>query len=160
MSESQDPEQKLVSEEGSWEEVISFSQNSDKKRESGDRLWEVDHPYYCEKSNYYVGHEPKVYPWGVDQNHVPGNHARFDSWEDFGWKDSDPEYNLLFRWDWIVPDPECPEQQEELVLFWMLQRKGAFWITSFPVTKEQEPEIKDWLKERYKAIKAVWEPLA
>lgn len=128
------------------------------------RLWEVDHPYYCSESNYYVGGVPKPGSFGVPaDDFAPGDHVRFESWEEFGWKDSDADYNLLFRWDWEVPDPRDYAEgegmsEERLSLFWMLQRKGRFMVTSFPVKREEEPEIRVWLAERAAHLAKVWEP--
>lgn len=139
------------------------------------RLWEVNHPYYCSESNYYVGGvpswaQPRSAPPTVEgrqrsiDEHVPGDHMQFDSWAEFDWKDADKDYNLLFRWDWEVPDPDDYAEGEEmpgerLSLFWMLQRKGRFMVTSFPVKREEEPEIRAWLATRAEHLAAVWEPL-
>lgn len=133
------------------------------------RLWEVKHPYYCSDSNFYVGGIPRPYPNGmprVDPDFVPYDHVRVESWEAFGWKDSDPDLNLLFRWDWDVPDPDDYEggkhdpewPGERLSLFWMLQRKGRFMVVSFPVEREEEPEIREWLTGRARHLALVWEP--
>ena len=134
-----------------------------------ERLWEVNHPYYCSASNYYVGGVPKphVFPGGLiprdEDDFVPWDHVKFASWADFGWKDCDEDYNLLFRWDWEVPDPDDYEDgdelpRERLVLFWMLQRKGRFMITSFPVDRDEEPEIREWLRARFEHLLKLWEP--
>jgi len=130
------------------------------------KLWEQDHPYYCAESNFRVGREPRVNSLTRQQhweNFVPYNHVKFDSWEDFGWKDNDPDMNLLVRWDWKQSDPSCyvdvEVPQDRLILFWLLQRKGDFMITSFPVEKTEEPEIRAWLSERYKAIEELWRPI-
>lgn len=137
------------------------------------RLWEVSHPYYCSESNYYVGGVPRrempvIPPFDPERERadfVPFDHVRFDSWEDFDWKDADPDYNLLFRWDWVVPDPDDYDEgesvpPERLELFWMLQRKGRFMVTSFPVLRSEEPEIRMWLADRFKTVLAIWEPFS
>jgi hypothetical protein len=129
------------------------------------RLWDVDHPYYCSDANYYVGGEPKRYPWGVQEGHVPWDHVEFESWDDFDWKDSDPDMNLLFRWDWKVPDPDDYDEGEDLgpeklYLYWMLQRKGRFMIVSFPVQRDEEPAIREWLETRWQHMRRLWEPFA
>lgn len=131
-------------------------------------LWEVDHPYYCSESNYYVGGIPRPYPNGqprpVDDSFVPFDHVEVESWDAFGWKDSDPDMNLLFRWDWQVPDPDDLEDGEEpvekLLLFWMLQRKGRFMAMSMPVQREEEPAIREWLQGRFAHLLKLWEPFS
>lgn len=125
------------------------------------KLYEVDHPYYCSDSNYYVGGTPKPGRWADD--FTPFDHFEFESWDDFEWKDSDPDLNLLFRWDWKVPDPEDYDGEdvppETLSLYWMLQRKGRFMIVSFPVSRDEEPAIREWLTARARHLVKVWEPL-
>jgi hypothetical protein len=112
------------------------------------KLWEAEHPYYCNDGNYYVGGMPR--PGDSREDFTPYDHMEFDSWEDFGWKESDPDLNLLFRWDWAVPDPADYEgageeiPPERLTLYWMLQRKGRFMVTSFPVRRDEEPAIRAW----------------
>jgi hypothetical protein len=128
-----------------------------------ERLWEADHPYYCSEASYYVGGRPEPSPWG--EPGVPYDHVEFDSWAEFGWKDADPDYNLLFRWDWNVCSAAEDEDEEDLprerlVLFWMLQRKGRFMITSFPVRRDEEPEIREWLDERFRHLLKVWSPFS
>jgi hypothetical protein len=127
-------------------------------RHAGDamtRLWEVDHPYYCSESNYYVG--------GLAD--PPHDHYEFTSWAEFGWKDSDPDLNLVFRWDWYVPDPADYEGSdvemppETLTLFVMMQRKGRFVVCSMPVDRSDELAIRAWLAERAKTIAAIWAPI-
>lgn len=119
------------------------------------RLWESDHPYYCSESNYYVN--------GLAD--PPWDHVEVESWEAFDWKDSDPDMNLLFRWDWKVPDPDDYGEDddvpgEQLLLFWMLQRKGRFMAMSMPVSRDEEPEIRAWLEERAKTLIALWQPIS
>jgi hypothetical protein len=54
-------------------------------------LWEVGHPYYCNEGNFYER----------------GMHEVYDSWANFiaDWGDTDPDMNLVFRWDWKRADP-------------------------------------------------------
>jgi hypothetical protein len=156
------------------------------------KLWEVDHPYYCETTNYYVGRlpsweSPRVPPLSTEEarewrrDHIPGDHVELSGWAEFTtpvedipgkpqfgkfcWADSDPDYNLLFRWDWFVPDPDDYEDGEELPgehldLFWMLQRKGRFMVVSFPVRRDEEPEIREWLAGRFAHLLKLWTPFS
>lgn len=153
------------------------------------RLWEADHPYYCSDTNYYVGALPRwasprpIVPLDQKEDlrrHVPYDHIELSGREEFStpavtegleilgescWATSDPDYNLLFRWDWSVSDPDDCEDGEELPperleLFWMLQRKGRFMVVSFPVTRDQEPEIREWLRSRFEHLLRLWSPFA
>ena len=119
-------------------------------------LWEVEHPYFCSDSNFRV---PLA--------EMNGNHIRHSSWANFmdAWGDTDPDLNLVFRWDWHSwrrpPDPALPDDRpDELSLFFMLQRKGDFWAHTIAVTDEDEPAVRAWLTERAKVIAALWAPLA
>lgn len=119
-------------------------------------LWEAEHPYYCSDSNYYA-------PGGDRPHGEPAHdHVEVESWSAFQWKDSDPDLNLLFRWDWSAPADYEGEDlpRETLVLFWMLQRKGRFMVTSMPIRRDEEPEVRAWIAERWKTIQALWAPVA
>lgn len=114
-------------------------------------LWEIDHPYYCTEGNY----------------HAKDRHQVYESWAEFvenGWFDSDPDMNLLFRWDWMSwrrhPDPDLrSDRPDELLLFFVLQRKADHYSMSVCVTDDDEPAVRAWLEERAKTIAAIWEPI-
>lgn len=113
-------------------------------------LWEIDHPYYCSDQNFFRN----------------DRHVHNDSWAEFmqGWGHSDPDMNLLFRWDWKSwrhhPDPDLrSDSPDELDLFFLLQRKGDFWAVSVAVTDEDEAAVREWLTERARTITAIWEPI-
>jgi len=108
---------------------------------SDKRLWDVDHPYYCNEGNYYKT--------GLSQV--------FDSWKEFIESDGlcDFDMNLLFRWDWKSYD----KGSDVLMLFWILQRKGIFMSDIINVLKSDEIEIIEWLKPRAKHLMKLWEPL-
>ncbi|MCY0916994.1 hypothetical protein OS965_02235 [Streptomyces sp. H27-G5] len=101
-------------------------------------LWEIDHPYYCERGNYFKA----------------GQHARWTSWQEFRdetlFVTGDRDMNLLFRWDW---------SDGVLSLFFMLQRKSYHVSHDVAVTREDEPEIRAWLTECAEALRATWEPI-
>lgn len=118
-------------------------------------LWEYDHPYYCNEGNYFAS--------GYDYHRV---HTDHDSWQSFvedGFFDSDPELNLLFRWDWIarhLEDPEeYPDESHQLKLYFILQRKANLHSNHVTVTAADEPAIRAWLVERATSVSAIWEPL-
>ena len=120
-------------------------------------LWEYDHPYYCNEGNYLAS---------------PVNHAhlecwqKYDSWKAFfeDWGGTDPDLNLVFRWDWHAWHLEYPEdypgsEKHELTLFFMLQRKAFNKSVTVAVTEADEPAIREWLRQRAKTVAAIWEPL-
>lgn len=113
-------------------------------------LWEYDHPYYC-------GEPAREY------------REKYASWADFTdtlWFGGDRDLNLLFRWDWqrwrddpdIDPDLEPGEDTDELLLFFMQQRKGRFHDVTIKVTDEDEPAVRKFLAECAATMRAVWEP--
>lgn len=131
-------------------------------------LWEVDHHYYCNESNYYAP--------GYNQ---PMCH--YSSWEDFieNEGDNDFDMNLLFRWDWKEGTEEYLEEQEydknyflpkpyngddsykngKLFLFWMGQRKGLYRWTTIEVCRDDEQKIVEFLKPRFKHLMSLWDPI-
>ncbi len=119
-------------------------------------LWEADHAYYCSESNYYAP--------GGDQ---PSAHYR--AWDEFFTSegDCDPDYNLLFRWDWYEGGFGGSEftgdvnyRNGQLSLFWMGQRKGLYRWNTVEVCRADEPAIRAFLEGRFRYLKELWEPLA
>lgn len=115
------------------------------------RLWEIDHPFYAEEGNFY--------------SNDCANEC--ESWQEFldDMGDSDPDLNLLYRWDWDTPDPDDYEADEEvpgeaLLLFFVGQRKAILMSWRVIVTRDDEPAIRAWLTERSKTITAVWSPIS
>jgi hypothetical protein len=115
------------------------------------RLWEVQHPYYCETSR-----------WCEHQ----GNPS-FTSWADFidsAFHSGDRDQNLLIRWDWDTHDdyayegPDVTPQVHDLLLFFVLQRKPIFAVAKVRVTAVDEPAIRVWLKECAAALVETWSP--
>lgn len=123
------------------------------------KLWETDHPYYCEEGNYFVS--------GLRGDEV---HTEYESWQEFydEWGNTDEDMNLVFRWDWKRADPDDYavelEDGEELppdtlAVYWVLQRKAILRSTSCVVTEADEPAIRAWLTERARTVAAIWAPL-
>lgn len=109
------------------------------------KLWEVDHPYYCSEGNYLRN----------------GCHFEYESWEDFlyEWGDSDPDLNLVFRWDWREgKDWEVPEGEGRLLIYIFLQRKAHHVSTETIVSRDDEPAIRKWLEARAERIRQIWDP--
>lgn len=112
-------------------------------------LWEIDHPYYCNEGNYFSN----------------DCHTVYDSWADFfdceG--DADPDYNLVYRWDWKRPDiddGDDPNTPQRLFVFWMGQRKALARSTECQVAPDDEPAVRAWLEERAKTLIAIWAPIS
>jgi hypothetical protein len=121
------------------------------------RLWEIDHPYYCSRSNFYAK--------GNDQPFV-----RYRSWSEFLREEGDfvdYDYNLLFRWDWLEGEGwELPEFNGDenyrnglLMLFWMGQRKGLYRWSEVEICRADEPEVRRFLEPRLAHLLALWSPL-
>lgn len=119
-------------------------------------LWEYDHPYYCNEGNYLASpvRDAELDCWG-----------KCDSWADFvdEWGNSDPDLNLVFRWDWHAHHLEWPEDYPDgehhvLSLFFMLQRKAFNKSVQVSVTAEDEPAVREWLQERARSMIAIWSP--
>lgn len=121
--------------------------------DTGRHLWEYDHPYYCAEGNYFK----------------TGQHALFQSWNEFADETSffggDRDQNLLIRWDWHSwrrhPDPALRgDSPDELLLFFVLQRKALLCSVGITVTDEDEPRVREFLGECGKTIAATWEPIS
>lgn len=126
-------------------------------------LWEYDHPYYCNEGNFF---------WSPARDPEYVVHNEYGSWADFidDWGDSDPDLNLVFRWDWqrsdpsdwsyeIENDPEFELPGDVLKLFFMLQRKAFCRSVHVNVTEDDESIVRDWLTKRAATMRAIWEPL-
>jgi hypothetical protein len=122
------------------------------------RLWEAQHAYYCEEQNYFAGRDKTV--------------RQFNSWADFisEFGDADPDYNLLFRWDWKPKDEDAETydptahdencRDGELYVHWMGQRKGLYFTSVVAVCRADEPAVRAFLRPRLEHLKKLWEPLS
>jgi hypothetical protein len=121
-------------------------------------LWEVDHDYYCEQSNYYApGREQPFQEYG--------SLAGFLAEEG----ESDMDYNLVFRWDWREEDMETGQcsyngddsyRNGKLLLFIMNQRKGLYRWVVVSVCRADEPAVIKYLQPRLRHLMKLWQPLA
>lgn len=119
-------------------------------------LWEYVHPYYCEMQNFRAR---------VSE----GCSTHYESWQDFlgAWGDTDLDYNLLFRWDWLAKrdddgEPVAPLTGNggEMRLCFMLQRKGDYrCATVTNMREEDEPSVVKFLTERAQHMRSLWAPL-
>lgn len=122
------------------------------------RLWEADHPYYCNEGNYYAT--------ALEQPT-----SLYRTWGEFFASEgsSDPDCNLLFRWDWheggdsghgseFTGDENY--RNGVLLLFWMGQRKGLYRWTEVEVCRADEPQVREFLQGRLDYLARLWVPLA
>lgn len=84
-------------------------------------LWEVKHRYYCNEGNYFSS-DPSLGP-------------RYKAFADFmeEWGDADPDYNLIFRWDWVEGEDAgyAPSSRTDEILsspgMWQI-RDATHWM--------------------------------
>ena len=107
-------------------------------------LWEVNHPYYCNESNYYSSESP----------------CEYESWGDFyhDWGNSDSDLNLLFRQDWYNPE-DSDDKRSRIRLFFMLQRKGKYISCIVKINRKDETHIKRYLETQATKLAEIWMPI-
>ncbi len=120
-------------------------------------LWECGHAYYCNEGNYFARGDQQPY-------------CHYKSFADFLEEegDSDFDYNLLFRFDWIEEDGNGKPtfkgdnnyRNGVLKLFWIGQRKGLYRWTTIEVCRADEPDVIEFLKPRLQYLMGLWEPLS
>lgn len=124
-------------------------------------LWEINHPYYCAKRNYFApGKEQPV--------------QQFSCLSDFlsAEGEMDPDLNLVFRFDWeegttdgendgVSPyNGDDRYRNGKLFVFIMGQRKGVYRWVEVSVCRADEPAVIEYLKPRWEMMQALWEPLS
>lgn len=111
------------------------------------RLWETDHPYYGAEGCFYAN----------------GHHHDYKTWSDFleDWADADEDMNYIYRFDWREgEDWGVKPGTAELWVHFVMQRKAFTTSACVQVTRDQEPEIRDWLAKRWRHVCATWTPFA
>lgn len=111
----------------------------------------TNHSYYCSTAR-----------WDQRRDEV----AEFDCWEDFkdDWcpkgRTYDDDLNHLFRFDFQYKYEDETDDNTgpmQLLLFFMLQRKGLFVpVTVNNITEADMPEITEFLQKRWKYLKGQW----
>lgn len=111
-------------------------------------LWQIDHPYYCNDTNYFGKYENgfECTDWA----------SWNDFYAEFDLEDTDMDYNLVFRWDWKF-DPD--DDEHKLHLYFMAQRKGYFFVNIIDVTPADEPAVREYLTAYAEHMRKIWEPL-
>lgn len=83
--------------------------------------------------------------------HHGGSPLRFDTWADFTKVFTDPQANLVFRWDWCYGT--------KLRIFMVQQRKGKVLCAQIAVSEADEPAVRKWLSERLAHLVSGWHPV-
>lgn len=116
------------------------------------RLWDVDHPYFCRPENFHCNGCSHTYG-SVDE--FMSDHS------------SDPDLNLLFRWDWRTPRCDDGYGENEVVeLFFVKQRKGAFFSALVMISPDREERERDeqalhcYIKARWDHMRLLWSPFS
>ncbi len=110
-------------------------------------LWQPEHPYYCSTAEPIRG----------TPRHFIMTWAEFKAWHG----DSDRDYNLVFRWDWMtVDDGEGAEPGEYLFVYVFRQRQCIFVSYQVRVTPDDEAEVRDWLTIHWAHLMRMWAPIS
>lgn len=86
--------------------------------------------------------------------------------DDGSFLNADMDYNLLYRWDWVIADPNDYEKGEpvpgpQLKLFYMFQRKALpTSVTVRNMTPEDESEVREFLQRNWKHMQELWAPFS
>lgn len=81
----------------------------------------------------------------------------FDSWEAL--RDNADRYdnslNVVIWWDWYPPDADNPS--DHLTLMVALPNRECVYPWSARVSRDQEPEIRAWLRRRLRRLVGYWQ---
>ncbi|MEU9887950.1 hypothetical protein [Sphaerisporangium sp. NPDC051011] len=81
----------------------------------------------------------------------------FESWDEL--RDNADEYdndlNVIIWWDWYPPDDDRP--CDSLTLMVAMPNRERVYPWSAPVRREQEPEIREWLRQRLGRLIGYWQ---
>lgn len=85
-------------------------------------------------------------------------HISYGTWGEFfeAEEDNEPNYNLVFRWDWKKPETGV---MGTLTVFWVGQRKALLRSTSVAVHPDEEPLVRAFLQPRLDYLMKLWAPL-
>lgn len=123
----------------------------------------TDTPFWLNTPHRYQAPEGNYFANAYDNEPY---RFEFDSWEYFleelGGYDLD--YNMLYRWDYVAPDPDDYDEDEDipepaLKFCYILQRKGTFmWATLNNPDPKDEAAIRAYLQERWDYVRSIWAP--
>lgn len=116
--------------------------------------------------------------WEVEHSYSTGGDTweTLESWDQFveEYGASDPDLNLVIRWDWLSGKPAAEyldrESEEEdgyvadltrdaLIIGFALPRKGHLGRVVIQVTRDDDPRIRAWLEEKLAHFLKHWAPL-
>jgi hypothetical protein len=110
------------------------------------KLYESNHPYYFSEGNYFDNSCHDIWD---DFDHYIG---------DFG--NADIDYNLVIRWDWRNADIwEYEDGKDRLMIQMVKQRKAILCSHEIPVTEEDEPRIREYLRNHAERLAENWAPM-
>lgn len=130
------------------------------------KLFNQNHPYYCEEDKYY--YKTPNDGWGADLEYNSVKEYLAD------WGDSDTELNFLFRWDWEYLTPSeyekeyCDKLEQArgtnkdgdysvIKIFYILQRKGCRKnVFIYGAEKSEESELRSHLERHWKTMRETW----
>ncbi len=107
-------------------------------------LWEYDHPFYGDDGQY---EELSSF---AELKQALARHPHDGS-------------TVIYRWDWLGPHSRYadPDRREELVIYGLFPRKSMTWSLSCPISKDQEDEVRAWLRgsDVLGQLAPVWAPV-
>lgn len=111
-------------------------------------LFEYQHPYYMTEGNYFASSRD-------------GCHFNFKTLEDFlaEWGEADLDYNRVHRWDLSedTDENDQPLGTWTFKVYYVLQRKANLISCHVTVNKQDEDQIKEFLKPHAEANAKLWE---
>ena len=110
-------------------------------------LYETDHPYYMNEGM-----------WNERDRHTV-----YESWAEYleDWDGLEADLNLIFRWDWREgEDWGLPEGVARLMIYRVFQRKASLGSQEIKVSRDQEPEIRQWLAGHWEQMRRLWQPFS
>lgn len=117
---------------------------------SGKRLWEIEHPYYCNEGNYFQA----------------GQHYTHRTWQSFisAMGESDMDMNWFVRWDWREDEGSYTGddyyRNGTLTLHMVGQRKAWFGSYEVDVCRADEASVIEFLKPRWDYMRTMWDPFS
>jgi hypothetical protein len=106
-----------------------------------------------------MGERPRL--WELDQGSRPcpfGDDVQhFDDWASLRANADryDSALNVVIWWDWWPPDADDPG--DAITLYVAMPNRERVYPWSAPVAREEEPEIREWLRGRLNRLIGYWQ---
>lgn len=101
------------------------------------KLWEHDH-------------DGRPCPFARDEQHFENWPALRDNADHH-----DDDLNVVIWWDWWPPDVEA--DHDRLTLYVAMPNRERVYPWTATVTRDQEPEIREWLRGRLDRLVGYWQ---